>query len=85
MDSPGHGANILVPAHTHVGVGIAYRPDLGELRLVQEFVNRYVELDPLPKELPLGALDEVGREAGRVVHRQPVGMCDQFARIVFAQ
>lgn len=59
MDSPGHGANILVPAHTHVGVGIAYRPDLGELRLVQEFVNRYVELDPLPKELPLGAAVEI--------------------------
>ena len=52
MDSPGHRANILDPAHTHVGVGIAYRAEIGELRLVQEFVNRYVQLDPLPAELP---------------------------------
>jgi len=55
MQSPGHRANILEPAHTHVGVGIAYRPDIGELRMVQEFVNRYVELDPLPADLPVGA------------------------------
>jgi hypothetical protein len=55
MDSPGHRRNIMDPAHTHVGIGIAYRADIGELRLVQEFVNRYVELDPLPAELPVGA------------------------------
>ncbi len=55
MDSPGHRRNIMNPAHTHVGVGIAYRAEIGELRLVQEFVNRYVELDPLPAELPIGA------------------------------
>ncbi|MBE2232005.1 MAG: CAP domain-containing protein [Anaerolinea sp.] len=59
MDSPGHRRNILDPAHTHVGIGIAYRPELGELRLVQEFVNRYVELDPLPAELPVGAEVEI--------------------------
>lgn len=55
MQSPGHRATILDPAHTHVGVGIAYRPDIGELRIVQEFLNRYVELAPLPPELPLAA------------------------------
>lgn len=55
MQSPGHRATILDPAHTHVGVGIAYRPDIGELRVVQEFLNRYVELAPLPPELPLAA------------------------------
>lgn len=59
MDSPGHRRNILDSAHTHVGIGIAYRPELGELRLVQEFVNRYVELDPLPAELPVGAEVEI--------------------------
>jgi uncharacterized protein YkwD len=59
MDSPGHRRNIMDPAHTHVGVGVAYRPDIGELRLVQEFVNRYVELDPLPAELPIGAEVEI--------------------------
>lgn len=52
MDSPGHRANILDPARTHVGVGIAYRAEIGELRLAQEFVNRYVQLDPLPAKLP---------------------------------
>ncbi len=52
MDSPGHRANILDPAHTHVGVGIAYRADIGEMRLVQLFLNRYVQLDALPAELP---------------------------------
>ncbi len=55
MQSPGHRATILDPAHTHVGIGIAYRPDIGELRMVQEFVSRYVELAPLPPELPLAA------------------------------
>ncbi|MCS6846002.1 MAG: CAP domain-containing protein [Caldilineales bacterium] len=55
MQSPGHRATILDPAHTHVGIGIAYRPDIGELRMVQEFLNRYVELAPLPPELPLAA------------------------------
>ena len=54
MDSPGHRDNILDPAHTHVGVGVGYRPDTGELRVVQEFVNRYVDLDPLPAELAVG-------------------------------
>ncbi len=50
MNSPGHRRNIMDPAHTHVGVGIAYRPEIGELRLVQLFLNRYVEIDPLPRE-----------------------------------
>lgn len=59
MDSPGHRRNILDPAHTHVGIGIAYRPDTGELRVVQEFVNRYVALDPLPARLPVGAEIEI--------------------------
>jgi len=59
MDSPGHRRNIMDPAHTHVGVGIAYRPDIGQLRLVQLFLNRYVELDPLPAELPIGAEEEI--------------------------
>ncbi len=60
MDSPGHRRNIMDPSHTYVGIGIAYRADIGEMRLVQEFVNRYVELDPLPAELPVGAEVEIG-------------------------
>jgi len=44
MASPGHRANILSPAHTHVGIGMAYDPDTGRLWLAQEFVNQYVTL-----------------------------------------
>ncbi len=65
MDSPGHRRNIMDPAHTGVGVGIAYRPEIGELRLVQEFVNQYVELDPLPAELSVGAEVEI---SGRLLN-----------------
>jgi uncharacterized protein YkwD len=48
MNSPGHRANILKPEHTHVGVGFAYNPETGSFYLAQEFVNRYVEMQPLP-------------------------------------
>ncbi len=65
MDSPGHRRNIMDPAHTDVGIGIAYRPEIGELRLVQEFVNHYVMLDPLPAELPVGAEVEI---SGRLLN-----------------
>ncbi len=76
MDSPGHRRNILDPAHTHVGVGIAYRADIGEMRLVQEFVNRYVELDPLPAELPVGAEVEI---SGRLLD----GATDTLINLAF--
>lgn len=55
MDSPGHRLNILDRFHTHVGVGIAYDAQKGELRLAQEFINRWVEVDPLPPKLAVGA------------------------------
>jgi len=54
MRSPGHRANILVPEHTHVGVGIAYNPATGDVRIAQEFLNRYVSLEPLPAEVYVG-------------------------------
>ncbi|HDQ71841.1 MAG TPA: CAP domain-containing protein [Chloroflexi bacterium] len=54
MDSPGHRDNILAPEHTHVGVGIAYHADTGRLRIAQEFVDRYVTLQPLPRRASLG-------------------------------
>ncbi|MDV7390855.1 CAP domain-containing protein [Arthrospira platensis SPKY1] len=51
MNSPGHRANILDPAHTHVGIGMAYNPQTGQFRLAQEFTNQYVRLVvPLPLE-----------------------------------
>lgn len=49
MNSPGHRANILLPAHTHVGVGTYYHAPTGEFRLVQLFINRYVSFSPLPR------------------------------------
>jgi len=54
MNSPGHRKNILDPAHTHVGVGIAYDAKKGEMRLAQEFLNHYLEIDPVPSEIHVG-------------------------------
>lgn len=47
MQSSGHRRNILMPSHTHVGVGFAYNPQTGSFYLVQEFVDRYVEMQPI--------------------------------------
>jgi uncharacterized protein YkwD len=52
MDSPGHRANILHPAHTHVGLAIAYSAATGQMRMAQEFTNHYVTLN---QWLPLSA------------------------------
>jgi len=49
MNSPGHYANIMDPAHTHVGIGMAYDEETGQFRLAQEFTNQYVSLiQPIP-------------------------------------
>lgn len=56
MLSPGHRANILDPAHTHVGIGMAYDPSSGEFRLAQEFTNHYATLSiPPPVEAVAGS------------------------------
>lgn len=54
MNSPGHRRTILDPFNTHVGVGIAYDAQKGELRLAQEFVRRWVRMEPLPQHLAVG-------------------------------
>ncbi|MEI6778653.1 MAG: CAP domain-containing protein, partial [Chloroflexales bacterium] len=54
MQSPGHRRNILMPSHTHVGVGFAYNPQTGSFYLVQEFVDRYVEMQPLAQTGQVG-------------------------------
>lgn len=54
MESPGHRANILNPYHTHVGVGIAYNSETGDLFLAQEFIDDYIDLEPLPYRAKLG-------------------------------
>lgn len=65
MASPGHRANILNPAHTHVGIGMAYDPNTGRLWLAQEFVDQYVTLAaPLPDEAAPGAAIRVAGAFG---------------------
>lgn len=48
MNSEGHRANILNPDHTHLGIGIAYNQQTGDLRVSQEFINHYSNTDQLP-------------------------------------
>lgn len=56
MESRGHAANILAPAHTHVGIGFALRWEGGSTTVaaVQEFVRDYGELDNLPLYAAVG-------------------------------
>lgn len=54
MESPGHRDNILAPAHTHVGIGIAYDASQRWFAIAQEFVDRYVRLNPLPLNKRVG-------------------------------
>ena len=48
----GHRRSILDPAHTHVGIGVAFNQ--GGLRLIELFGGRYAELEPLPLRAKLG-------------------------------
>jgi len=64
MESPGHRENILQPSHTHVGIGIGYNPAKGEVRIAQEFVDRYVALDPVPESVRPGESVEI---SGRIL------------------
>jgi uncharacterized protein YkwD len=54
MDSEGHRANILAPEHTHVGIGVAYQPATGEVRIAQEFVNQYLDIQMPPLRAAVG-------------------------------
>ncbi len=46
MASPGHRETILDPHRTHVGLGIASDPAGGAVYVVEDFLSRYVEIDP---------------------------------------
>ena len=59
MDSPGHRENILDAAHTHVGVGISYDAAAGRLSITQEFVDKYVSVQPLPTAVLLDQTIEI--------------------------
>lgn len=54
MNSPGHRANIMAPEHTHVGIGIAYNAETGDVRIAQEFINRYIVMKAPPKSVRIG-------------------------------
>ena len=54
----GHRRNILDPAHTHVGIGLAVVG--GELAMTQLFVNRYVQLQELSATLPRRSIEVIG-------------------------
>lgn len=71
MKSPGHRRTILDPAHTHVGIGIDYDPQRGEMRLAQEFVSHLVDMEALPMEAPSGAILQVRGTLGANV-RDPL-------------
>jgi len=43
----GHRQSILAPQHTHLGIGIALSGN--SLRLVELFLARYLQLDPIPR------------------------------------
>ena len=53
-----HRRNILDPRHTHVGIGFALAGEGRGVTLAnaQEFVARYVEVDPIPSEAAAGAV-----------------------------
>jgi uncharacterized protein YkwD len=54
MESASHRENILAPEHTHVGLGLAYDAANGWLLMTQEFVDRYVALQPISPRAKLG-------------------------------
>jgi hypothetical protein len=72
MESPGHRANIMDPAHTHVGIGIAYYEATGDVRIAQEFINRYVNIvEPVPAQAKVGDVVKIrGQLLGQA--RNPV-------------
>lgn len=48
----GHRKAILAPQHTHVGIGLAV--DKLRLRLVELFVAKYLEVEPIPRKAKPG-------------------------------
>ncbi len=51
-----HRTNIVDPAHTHVGIGLAKarRENATAFANAMEFVNRWIEISPIPREARVG-------------------------------
>ncbi|OQY45557.1 MAG: hypothetical protein B6242_09970 [Anaerolineaceae bacterium 4572_78] len=74
MSSQEHRNTILNPVHTHLGIGITYNPDTGQFCIVQEFVSHYIQLQLLPKQLPLGSTHQVQGSLLSSVHTPLIGI-----------
>lgn len=74
MSSQEHRNTILNPVHTHLGIGITYNPDTGQFCIVQEFVIHYIQLQLLPKQLPLGSTHQVQGSLLSSVHTPLIGI-----------
>ena len=51
----GHRRNILNPLHNRVGIGLAKPVDVEQPCLTQEFVDKYGDFEPLPREAKPGS------------------------------
>ena len=50
----GHRRNVLHPLHNRVGIGLARPVDVQQPCLTQEFVDKYGDFEPLPREAKPG-------------------------------
>lgn len=64
MGSQGHRDTVLRPSNTHLGIGIAYDPASGRLRIAQEFVVRQATLSAVARQ---AALNDVVTIEGRLL------------------
>ncbi len=60
----GHRKTILFPQHTHVGFGIAV--EARRLRLDELYLSRYVEMDPVPRQVKTKTTVPV---SGKIIQR----------------
>jgi uncharacterized protein YkwD len=51
----GHRRNVLAPLHNRVGIGLAQPENVAQPCLAQEFVDKYGDFEPLPREARRGA------------------------------
>lgn len=65
MGSQGHRDTVLRPSNTHVGIGMAYDPANGRLRIAQEFVVRQTILSAIARQV---ALNDVVTIEGRLLN-----------------
>jgi hypothetical protein len=82
----GHRRNIVNPARTHIGIGLARSGEgtAGAIANAQEFVNRYIEVDPLPVDSKVGDLVTVSGTLGRGTRADSVEIAREDAMRPYA-